>query len=300
MPTPRSITVIRNPVAGQRKAAFVDEVIRQLQVKNSVCVLETQAAGHATLLAREAAAAGNTLIVAAGGDGTVREVAAGLMGADAQLGIIPAGTANVLARELGYMAGRRFTSERTAAIVSGPEDTVLHPFQVTFNGEERLGLCWLGAGFDAEVLKHVKPKWKALIGRAAFAPAIFKACLRDSDRAPIEWSVEGQSAAGRAAWIVLANIGRYGGPFTLSKRTKAQEVGLAGLMFARRGFVARMIDQLLLTFKPLDDRAALLEIREGVLLLGGPDTPIQLDGDYLGQGPVELRLASDQLIVKTR
>src|ERR1700680_1912180 len=96
----RVMLVIFNPVAGRRRASALWRVL-DLLVENGVMVevAETQHAGHATELARAAAAEGRNMVVAAGGDGTIAEVANGLLGSNTALGIIPLGTANVLAKE---------------------------------------------------------------------------------------------------------------------------------------------------------------------------------------------------------
>ena len=93
--------IVFNPVAGRRRAALLWRVLDVL-VANGVRLdlAETRCSGDAACLAREAAARGETMVVAAGGDGTIAEVANGLLGTGARLGVIPLGTANVLAHEL--------------------------------------------------------------------------------------------------------------------------------------------------------------------------------------------------------
>src|SRR5208282_1360332 len=94
--------VVFNPTAGRRRTHLLWRVLDVL-VENGVRVdlARTLRRGHATELTCEAVRAGAALVVAAGGDGTVAEVVAGLLGSSARLGIIPLGTANVLAHELG-------------------------------------------------------------------------------------------------------------------------------------------------------------------------------------------------------
>lgn len=91
--------VIFNPTAGQRRASLLWRVLDVLS-ENGVRfeVAATRHQGHATELARQAAEHGTALVVAAGGDGTVAEVVSGLIGSGARLGVVPLGTANVLAR----------------------------------------------------------------------------------------------------------------------------------------------------------------------------------------------------------
>ena len=93
--------VVFNPVAGLRRAHLLWRVLDVL-VANGIRIelAETHCPGHAQTLAREAACAGATMVVAAGGDGTIAEVANGLLGSPARLGVIPLGSANVLAHEL--------------------------------------------------------------------------------------------------------------------------------------------------------------------------------------------------------
>src|SRR3954466_11143251 len=94
--------IVFNPVAGRRRAHLLWRVLDVL-VANGVRLdlAETPRPEHASSLAREAAKRGETLVVAAGGDGTIAEVANGLIGTSTRLGVIPLGTANVLAHEMG-------------------------------------------------------------------------------------------------------------------------------------------------------------------------------------------------------
>jgi diacylglycerol kinase (ATP) len=88
--------IVFNPVAGQRRAQLLWRVL-DVMVANGIRieVAKTQRSGDAEAFARAAAARGARLVVAAGGDGTIAEVANGLMDSGARLGIIPLGTANV-------------------------------------------------------------------------------------------------------------------------------------------------------------------------------------------------------------
>jgi hypothetical protein len=94
--------IVFNPTAGGRRRRRLARALEALGLQGlRPEVAETVRPGHATDLAREAAGRGVPLVVAAGGDGTIAEVASGLAGTAALLGILPFGTANVLASELG-------------------------------------------------------------------------------------------------------------------------------------------------------------------------------------------------------
>ena len=123
--------VVFNPTAGRRRAALLWRVLDVL-VANGVRVdlLETRHAGHAEQLAREAARRQEPLVVAAGGDGTIAEVANGLMGSEIKLGVIPLGTANVLAHELNLpFAPDAVAADRPGALspCAAPAGTACRP-----------------------------------------------------------------------------------------------------------------------------------------------------------------------------
>lgn len=101
---PKRMVFIVNPKAGTRLQNRIRESIdRHLDHRKfEYGIWHTERAGHATELARQAVREGCEIIVAVGGDGSINEVAAGLVGSEAVLGIIPAGSGNGLAMHLGY------------------------------------------------------------------------------------------------------------------------------------------------------------------------------------------------------
>jgi len=311
--TAKPIFLVCNPAAGRRKGAFIGRIVAEIEARGAVVnQLITQHAGHGESLAAELAKSGAAkLVVAVGGDGTIREVAAGLYGRDTRLGLIPAGTANVLAREVGYLkSGATFgraTVNRIADILLGNTSSPLYPFQVEQGGETRLGFCWLSAGFDAEVLARVDAVWKKRLGRAAFAPAMVKALVLEAKNTAFNWRIDAPHAAlpniepphiepalnglvqqGTCGRAVIANIQRYGGPFMLTKATEISAQGLACLMFEKQGMAARLAEQCKMLFTPLDKAGAARVLEVGSVTLGSKTTAIQLDGDFAGYGPAKI------------
>jgi diacylglycerol kinase (ATP) len=279
------VVIIRNPVSGGGKTAFVNAVAERLsRGGQEVEIIATEAPGHATQIAEEIAIRAKAdVIIAAGGDGTIRDVAEGAFGHGVALGIIPAGTANVLARELGYMPRGRVGARHVSDVLLSRSLRDLYPFDIYFGGRNRMGVCWLGAGFDARVLEYVSPSLKAKVGRLSFVPATFRALWREREAAGISWS-EDSGGKGEAAWIIAANIQRYAGPFVLTRQTAVSRAGLTCLMMEGRGPLARMADQVALAFARLDKRASCRALGNGSLTLGDDDTPLQLDGDFIGYG----------------
>lgn len=158
--------------------------------------------GQARELARRAVEAGHRTMVAAGGDGTVNEVLNGIDPAVCTMGILPVGTMNVLASELGIPPG---LEEAVALVRSG------HSRRLDFgtaNGRRFLQLA--GAGFDAETVRSTDPATKRMLGpwsyvltaaRLAVAPAPLLRVLPEGHREM------------RAAMVLVGNGRHYGGPF---------------------------------------------------------------------------------------
>ncbi|MCG8509926.1 MAG: NAD(+)/NADH kinase, partial [Rhodospirillales bacterium] len=157
----RRVLIIHNPVAGRRRRGFLDKILQALTDQGCAYQLRaTNGRGDARSLAKEAAEEPWDLVVAAGGDGTVNEVANGLYGTEMPLAVIPMGTANVLAAEIGLPTGARDIAH---LISSGPARPI-HVGMVN----ERLFVMMVGVGFDAKVVAGVSSRIKRWIGKAAF------------------------------------------------------------------------------------------------------------------------------------
>jgi len=141
--TQEKIFLIINKYAGHKKgASAVDIVVPYL--KRNGCFVGysfTMHPGHATELAQKASADGFDLVVAVGGDGTVNEVAMGLVGTNTPMGIVPMGSGNGLARELGISMSMRKSA------ITLLEGKTLH-LDVCKLNDQRF-LCTSGIGFDA-------------------------------------------------------------------------------------------------------------------------------------------------------
>ena len=139
------IFLIINNYAGHREGARAVEIVIPFLLKNG-CEVEyafTQYAGHATELALKASLAGFDLVVAVGGDGTVNEVAQGLIGTQTSMGIVPVGSGNGLARELGISMNMKKSAH---TLIEG----VNLQIDVCKLNNQRY-LCTSGIGFDAQV-----------------------------------------------------------------------------------------------------------------------------------------------------
>jgi diacylglycerol kinase (ATP) len=146
---PQKIFLVINKYAGHQDGDKAVKIVIPFLEKNG-CFVEyafTQHQGHATELARKADEYGFDLVVAVGGDGTVNEVAQGLIGTDTPMGIIPIGSGNGLARELGISMKMK---KSALSLIDGT--TVL--IDVCRINNQRF-LCTSGIGFDAQIAEKM-------------------------------------------------------------------------------------------------------------------------------------------------
>src|SRR5438105_1427782 len=144
----RSVAIIINPIAGGGSRGAADANARLAQAiadgfSVSAEVFVTDRTGHARELAKAAAGRGAELVMAWGGDGTINEVASALVGSDVALGIVPAGSGNGLARELGIDARPRIAIADALRATPRPIDVG--------DVEGRYFVNTAGVGFDAHV-----------------------------------------------------------------------------------------------------------------------------------------------------
>ena len=208
MDTATDAVIIGNPNSG--RAGDEDYLERFAKILRSgglrVEVINTEHPNHATELA---ALAGNRLVVAAGGDGTVNEVLNGLSG-QATLGVLPLGTANVLAREFGLPLD---PAEACQRILKGERSRVDFGVATNDEGAERRFACMAGIGFDAKVIGAVTPRLKRYLRRLAFQLTAFKVLF--GNRFPTLEVSDGDEVH-TARFAIVANGHYYGGDYRVS------------------------------------------------------------------------------------
>ncbi len=278
--------VILNPAAGQRRAASFRRVIDALIARGMrPRVTRTTGPGHAIALAHAAASGHQCLVVAAGGDGTIAEVAAGLLGSGSALGIIPLGTANVLAHELGLPRHPVALAATLAACRTRP----LWPGLARTASGERLFVQMVSVGLDAQVVHRINPALKRLIGR----PAYVLQALREIGRypyPPIRLRLDGHPT--EAAGIVVSKGRRYGGRYTLAPDARNSEPGFSVALLRHPGARAALGYGTALALGRLAGVRGLDIVPARLIeILGGAD-PAQADGDAAGTTPIIIRDAA--------
>jgi YegS/Rv2252/BmrU family lipid kinase len=238
-------TVVINPVAGgraslapQRRAAIARDALRRAGIDGRVVL--TDSAGHGREIAHDALAAGSRRIVAWGGDGTVNEVAGELVGTDASLGIVRAGSGNGLARELGIP--RRPEAALRAAL-TGPEHVI-----DTGEIDGRLFLNVAGIGFDARMALAFNALGTERRGRWRYSTTVLRAVFAyRAARYRIE--LDGEALDSQALLLAIANLPQYGSRAVIAPQAAPFD-GLLDLVvvgdrgpLARAGLVPRLFDE---------------------------------------------------------
>src|SRR3712207_3357237 len=205
----REAVIIGNPNSGSAgDEGYLERFAEALRAGGlEVEVLNTERPDHATELAAEA---GDRLVAVAGGDGTVNEVVNGLS-EGATLGILPLGTANVLARELGLPLKPEDACER---LLSGTAFRMDVGVATDEEGTERRFTCMAGLGFDANVVREVTPRFKRYLRSLAFPLVALKVYLR-GDLPHLHLITEATTHVGQLA--VVANGHYYGGDFKVAE-----------------------------------------------------------------------------------
>jgi diacylglycerol kinase family enzyme len=282
--------VIFNPAAGRRRAASLWRVL-DLLLDNGieVEVAETQHAGHASVLARAAVMAGEPVVVAAGGDGTIAEVANGLIGSRTQLGVIPLGTANVLAREYRLPTSPRgiahaLAYKRTRALWPG--------IARLDDGRDHVFVQMTGLGFDGAVVRGLKTGLKRVIGRGAYVwQSVWESVAYQFP--PLHLELDGTPY--EAASVVVSKGRLYGGPFLLAPEARPDEPGFWVALFERPGTLPALLSGAALTLGllPYCPGVRLVRARE-VRFTGNASMaiPAQSDGDALRHQVLSVRDAA--------
>lgn len=291
-------TLIYNPLAGP---AEMEELLRQIAADWRlrgwrVEMRATQAAGHAVELAREAAAQGQQLVFAAGGDGTLGDVANGLAGTETIMAPLPVGTANSFARELHLplpsLINPNKIFEAARALAKGRVQRLDLGYTCAPNGSDadgRYWLLWTGTGADGFLVNELepRPKWSKRIGPASYVlqgvPVIprFSHVTADVD-------VDGRTFSGDFVLVLISNCRRYAGGFvTLSPQARLDDKQFEVWLFRGRG-LADM--SRLATHVWLGDHVAqedVVRLRgNGVTVRTAAPTPYQTDGEPAGKTPL--------------
>ncbi len=282
-----AMVIVFNPAAGRRRMALLWQVIDKLSANGlQVRLLQTGRPGDAERLARQAVRDGAAMVVAAGGDGTIAEVANGLIGSEIPLGVVPLGTANVLAHELSLP----FAPRAIAAALAFGRTQPLWPGLAAGREAPRLFVQMLSAGFDAHVVHRLPVPLKRVLGRGAYLLQVIRELSRYKYR-PIRLRLDGEEM--EAAGVIVSKGRLYAGQYLLCPAARPGEPGFSVVLFDHAGVCAALRYGAALLVGMLAGDPGVTHVRAcRIDLLGNELTPVQTDGDKAGFAPVSVRDAA--------
>ena len=288
--------LISNPKTGRytsRRLRPIQETVSQLKSLGVDVELKLTTRPHeATEIAARAARNGSSDVFVAGGDGTSNEVIQGLAGTKARLGIIPRGTANVLARELGLPLG-----EKEAAVVAARGNSRRIHLGLAIdetNNVSRYFALMAGIGLDASIVRHVRPHLKKRIGKGAFWISGLSHLATWSPH-PFTLEIEGREYA--ATFAAIGKAPRYGGDLAITPgaRLDEPEFEVCIIETSNRFRYLRLLSYTLRAGMPRNNPVVQFIKTDRVLARG--DAPVQIDGELIGGLPMRFEIAPQSLEV---
>src|SRR2546423_3750288 len=282
----RSTLIILNPAAHSERAQRKRAQVESLAHDCVVCA--TTRTGEAELMARRGIKEGFEKIVAAGGDGTINEVVNGLAGSNAALGLLPIGTMNVFATELGLPA---HDLKLCWNIIQG-ENTRLVDLP-SANGKYFVQLA--GVGLDAQVVKETSLTLKRNFGPLSYLISAAQIAARQPPRLFLESE---NSSIKEGSFVLVGNGRLYGGPFPFFKHAIIDDGLFDVIVFKQLGYLE--------IIKYLQDVVFSSEIRvpeieyfqtSRLRVESAQSGPVEGDGELVGNCPVEFSLEKRSLRV---
>lgn len=286
--TATKAVVVYNPEAGRLRCrpGLLTEVLARL--RDQLPCMEaapTPGPGMGARVVKEWIGKGADLVCVAGGDGTVNEALEGLAGSGVPLLVLPAGTANVLSREIGTGDD----AVRVAARLEEMEAVDVTPGLLRKAGQQRLFLCMAGAGLDARIVRLVKPEWKRRLGKLSY----WEGALAQLGRRLDVFQVRVDGRPYECSFALLARVRNYGGDLCIARHANLLKDRLAVVLFEGSSsmrylkyFAGVLTGQLegMLGVRLLE--AGHVEVESAL----GAEVDLQVDGEHAGFAPAVVTL----------
>lgn len=287
--------IITNPLAARAGGKGLAAARRQLESRGfRVTVADTGVTGDGERLARAAVAAGVGVVIAHGGDGTVMDVAAALVGSSLPLGLLPGGTGNVLAGNLGI--GRSFVAAANT-IAAGATRTI-DVGRLTTAAGSRYFAVNCAAGFAADLMARTEQHHKRRYGVAAYVARAI-AMTANLARAAIRVEVDGTVHEGHAATVIVANCGEIvPGVLSLGDGIAPDDgvFDVAVLDATSYASALRMVWRMFLR-RPEADAGITYYRGHAIRVSCEPVVRVEADGEALGSTPMTVELIPRALTV---
>lgn len=291
--------VIVNPTAGRGEAGKQVPRIRRClgPIADQWIWHFTRGPGDAEHRASEAAAAGAELIVAVGGDGTLHEVANGIIGSTSTLGLIPFGTGNDLARALSIHGN---VDVACRAILDGETiDLDVGVIDGNGTGGERHFLVIAGTGFDARTAQTVNNGVRWLAGAAAY---VYGALTTLAAFKPFQLALtldDGEQIQRPAMFCSVANASTTGGGMKIAPEARVDD-GRFDICLAGEVSKLTLVHQLTKVFKGehVHHTAVSMHKASSITLDADPPQPLLIDGEVVGMTPATIKMLPGALPIK--
>ena len=291
----RKATLISNPKTGRytsRRAPIPELASRLESLGLKVDLRLTSGPGDAAEIAGRVAHNGSSDVIVAGGDGTINEAIQGLAGTNARLGIIPRGTANVLARELGLP----LDDEQALKIAAQGKTREIYlglAIDETTN-ERRHFVLMAGIGLDASVVRRVQPSLKKRIGKGAFWISGLSH-LATWNPKPFTLEIDDQTYT--ATFAAIGKSARYGGDLaiTTGARLDQREFEICIIRTMSRLRYLRLLSYAIRDGMPRDTPE--VKFVKATTVKARGDAQVQVDGELLGHLPMRFEIAPHSLNV---
>jgi YegS/Rv2252/BmrU family lipid kinase len=287
---PQRFYIIWNPVAGTTDEATMRHIFEQYfsSEGRSYELYETAADERVESVASDAAQRDVTMVIAAGGDGTVASVAGGLIQSSMPMGIIPAGTSNTLAQELGIPTDL----DAACRLLLAPHTTnTIDAMQVG----ERFFLLHISVGLDAIVMRDTGREAKRRFGRLAY---IWTGIARMFGHQPRRFTlvIDGKRHRPRAAQVLVANGGTFGVPqLSWGQHIRPDDGHLDVCVIHARTLLdyLNILWHMVLRRQKRSRKIRYIPAYENVIVTSDNELPVQADGEILDQTPVKVRVVPD-------
>ncbi len=281
--------LIYNPLAGKfsrESSRLLQRTIEAIEAQgHRVTAVPTRGPRTAGDIARECVAAGADLVIAAGGDGTINEVANGMVGTDVPMAILPGGTANVLSVELGVGTSLVKAAARLSELV--PQRIAAGHLETS--GESRYFLLMAGIGFDAMIVYSVDAALKRKIGRAAYWVGGFSHFGKPLPQFDIR--VNGSRA--RCSFALASRVRNYGGDLWIARGASLFSEQFEFVLFEGKDSVPYLRYLFGIITGRLTGMSGVSMLRGQSAIVECPDNEqiyIQVDGEFGGRLPAKITI----------
>ncbi len=262
----------------------------------------TQAPGHATTLAQQAVQNGRQLVLAAGGDGTLGEVANGLAGTDTILAPLPIGTANSFARELHMPLPNRLEKhkllEAAETLLAGRVQCMDIGWLEDDGGHGRNWLLWAGTGVDGYLVNRVepRPRWSKRLGRLGYyMQSLAAAPSLPTMNGVVE--VDGERYEDRFVLVLISNCRLYaGGQIVLSPDAQLDDGQVEVWLFRGQGLADTLQFLYEAKFERHHHHPNITKVNGRTITIHAtPPAACQTDGDKAGYTPLHFSVKTRAL-----